>query len=127
VGCYLGFAAGFTAGTFLGVVIEKRLAFGTLVVRIITNRDAAELIRGLRAAGYGVTSVDGHGATAPVKVIFTVIQRGELDNVLALVRDFDPRAFYSVDEIQSAGPGVFTPERRGTVGRLLQPLRRFVA
>src|SRR5438309_5479251 len=68
-GCSLGFATGFTAGNFLGVVIEKRLAIGTVVVRIITHKDVAELVSGLRAAGYGVTSVDGLGATGPVKVL----------------------------------------------------------
>src|SRR5262249_35330517 len=33
VGCYLGFAGGFTVGNFLGVLVEKRLGLGTLVVR----------------------------------------------------------------------------------------------
>src|SRR5205823_2012095 len=41
LGCYLAFAGGFTAGNFLGVLIEKRLGLGTLVVRVITGRPAA--------------------------------------------------------------------------------------
>src|SRR5438132_1964389 len=57
-GCFLGFAAGFTLGNYLGVRIEKKLALGTAEVRTITRRDATELIAGLRAAHFGVTTLD---------------------------------------------------------------------
>jgi uncharacterized protein YebE (UPF0316 family) len=127
LGCHLAFAAGFTAGNFLGVIIEKRLAIGTLVVRTITHRDAAGLVRGLREAEYGVTTLDAAGSTGPVTMVFTVIQRKELDSVLAIIRGFDPKAFYSVDEIQSAGSGIFRPDRgrlRGLIPGPLQSLRR---
>src|SRR4051794_5677161 len=55
LGCNLAFAGGFTLGNFLGILLEGRLALGTLLVRIITPRDTARLAEGLRAAGYGVT------------------------------------------------------------------------
>jgi uncharacterized protein YebE (UPF0316 family) len=120
--CFLGFACGFTLGNYLGVLIEKRLALGNAVVRTITHRDATTLIGSLKAARYGVTSLDAEGAKGPVKVVFTVVRRKELDTVLGLIRRFDPRAFYSVDEIQDAGPGIF-PERkrmRGIIPSILQ-------
>jgi uncharacterized protein YebE (UPF0316 family) len=110
--CYVAFAAGFTLGNFLGVMIEKRLGFGSVLVRVITGKDPADLTEGLRAAGYGVTSLDGQGATGPVKVVFTVIKRKELGNVVGIVKGFDPKAFYSVDDLQSAASGV-SPEPRG--------------
>lgn len=113
VGCYLGFASGFTLGNYLGVLIEKKLAIGTLVVRIITHRNASELIRALQAASYGVTSLDAEGSTGPVKIIFTVIQRRELATVAKLIRSVQPQAFYSVEEIQESQEGIFRlPPRR---------------
>ena len=45
LGCFFGFAAGFTCGNYLGVLIEQRLAIGTLVVRTITHKDAGDLTR----------------------------------------------------------------------------------
>jgi uncharacterized protein YebE (UPF0316 family) len=107
IGCYIGFAAGFTLGNFLGVFIETKLALGTLMVRIITHRDARELIDMLRAAQYGLTSIDALGATGPVKIIFTVIQRRQRTAIVELIRAFDPRTFYSVEEVQSAASGIF--------------------
>ncbi len=124
-GCFLGFAGGFALGNYLGVLIERRLALGMVVVRTITHRDAADLIRGLRAAQFGVTSLEGQGARGPVKVVLTLVPRRELEVLLAIIRRFDSEAFYSVDEIQEAGPGIF-PRRervRGAVPAVIRSLR----
>ena len=127
LGCYLGFAGGFTAGNFLGVMVEKRLGLGTLVVRVITARPAAALVGRLRAAHYGVTCLDGQGAAGPVTVVLTVIPRKELVGVAAIIKGFDPRCFYSVDDVQSAEAGVF-PRRRGGLRDVVpEPLRRLTS
>ncbi len=124
--CFLGFAGGFTLGNFLGMWIEQWLALGTVVVRTVTHRDASDLVVSLRTARFGVTTLDAVGATGPVKMVYTVVPRRDLDAVLGLIRQFDRRAFYSVDEIQEAGPGIF-PERkrmRGVVPSILLPARK---
>jgi uncharacterized protein YebE (UPF0316 family) len=112
VSCFLAFAGGFTLGSFLGLWLEKWLALGTVVVRTITNKDATLLIADLRQARFGVTSLDATGSRGPVKLVFTVVRRKELDGVLCIVRKFDPQAFYSVDEIQETGPGIFRDQTR---------------
>jgi uncharacterized protein YebE (UPF0316 family) len=124
LGCYLGFAGGFTAGNFLGVLVEKRLGLGTLVVRVITGREVEGLVQRLRAGHYGVTCLEGHGAAGPVTVVLTVIPRKELAGVVAIIKGFDPHCFYSVDDVQSAEAGVF-PRRRGGLRDVVpEPLRR---
>jgi uncharacterized protein YebE (UPF0316 family) len=123
LGCYLGFAGGFTAGNYLGVLVEQRLALGTLVVRIITPREAGALIERLRAGHYGVTCLEGQGAAGPVTVVLTVIPRKDLAGVVTIIKSFDPRCFYSVDDLQTAEAGVF-PQGRGIVPG---PLRRLTA
>jgi uncharacterized protein YebE (UPF0316 family) len=124
--CFLGFAGGFTLGNFLGVMIERWLALGNVVVRTITHRDATALIDSLKAAQFGVTSLDAEGGKGPVKMVFTVVRRKELETVLAIIRNFDPNAFYSVDEIQEAGSGIFPENRRvrGAIPSILQLSRR---
>jgi uncharacterized protein YebE (UPF0316 family) len=111
VSCYLAFAGGFTLGNFLGVLFEKKLAIGSVVVQITTNRDARVLVESLQAAEFGVTTLDAHGATGPVQVVFTVIKRKELDKVVSLVKRFDPRAFYAVNDLQAASDGISPPRR----------------
>jgi uncharacterized protein YebE (UPF0316 family) len=110
--CYVAFASGFSLGNFLGVVIEQKLALGNVIVQITTRNDPARLTQSLRAAGYGVTTLDAEGATGPVRVVFTVIQRKERRAVLDLVERFDPKAFYAVNDVQSAAEGIFPEGKR---------------
>jgi uncharacterized protein YebE (UPF0316 family) len=110
--CSLAFASGFTLGNFLGILIEQKLALGTVLVRAITTRDGAELVERLRAAEYGVTRVDAQGANGPVQMVLTVVPRKDLASVLTIIKDFDPKVFYSVDGLQSAAAGVFPLARR---------------
>jgi uncharacterized protein YebE (UPF0316 family) len=107
VWCFLGYAAGFTLGTYLGIRIEERLALGTQVVRIITKRDATELIIALREAGHGVTSVEASGATGKVHVLFTIVERRRLAQVADAIRQFDPQTFYVVEDVRRVARGVF--------------------
>ena len=125
-GCFLGFAGGFTLGNYLGVLIEKRLALGTVIVHTVTHRDATKLVEGLRGADYGVTIIDAAGARGAVKVVLTVVRRRELESVLSIIRRFDPEAFYSVDEVREARPSPVSGRRplRGLLPSVLQPSRR---
>jgi uncharacterized protein YebE (UPF0316 family) len=125
VSCFLAYAGGFVAGNFLGMVIEEKLALGTLVIRIIAKKDATELIAALRQASFGVTSIPAEGATGKVHVIFTVVQRRQLASVVTLIEQFDPKTFYSVEDVRAAREGVFpTPPARRPVG-LLGPIWGF--
>lgn len=107
VGCYIAFAGGFTCGNLLGVLLERALALGTVVIRIITSKDAELLVARLHAAGFGVTTLDGLGATGPVKVVLTVLPRRQLPAITAMIQAIDPKMFYSIDDIQSSSEGIF--------------------
>ena len=104
---YIGYAAGFATGTYVGMLIEERMAMGTLVLRIILNKGADELTTALRAAGFGVTSVNGEGAQGPVNLLYTVLQRKNMPRVTKLIHEISPGAFFSVEEVRSSEKGIF--------------------
>ncbi len=104
---YLAYAGGFTSGIFVGITIEEKMAMGTVVVRVITKKDAHELIECLKSAGYGVTSFDGQGGTGQVKLIYTTIKRKDTNKVVEIIRMFDPKAFFSIEEVRLANEGIF--------------------
>jgi len=110
--CCLAFAAGFTIGNYTGVLIDETLAMGNLIVRIITRRDLTPLIDALRALEYGVTCIDAQGATGPVQMTFMVIKRKDLPRVVSLIKQFDPKLFYSIDQVRSTAAGVFPLSQR---------------
>jgi uncharacterized protein YebE (UPF0316 family) len=123
--CFIAFALGFTVGNWLGIVIEKRLAIGAVIVRIISHLDSSALVNALREARFGVTCVDGAGASGKVQIIMSVIKRRQLPEVVALIEAHQPGAFYAVDDLQSASEGIFpTAKERPTVIPL--PLSRML-
>ena len=107
VACYLAFAGGFAMGNFVGITIEEKLAVGLEIVRVVTKKDAAELIAFLKTKGYGVTSVDASGTTGKVNIIYTIINRRDHRTVIDIIHRFNPRAFYSVEDVKSVSEGVF--------------------
>lgn len=121
--CFLAFALGFMLGNFLGLRIEKLLALGTVVVRVITHRDATDLIAALRSASYGVTCVDGEGATGAVQIVMTVVKRKQLAQVVALIESHHSQAFYAVDEVQAAAAGIFPAMAKRRLSVLPSSLR----
>lgn len=108
---YVVYSGGFAAGTFVGMYIEEKLAIGILSIRIITRKDASELIDFLKSANYGVTSVDAQGATGPVHVIYTIVKRSNVQDIIEIINRFNPKAFYLIEDIRSVREGVFPPEK----------------
>ena len=104
---YLAYAAGFAAGNFIGMFIEDKLAIGTLIIRVIIQNHAEELVTNLRAAGFGVTNVDAEGASGPVKLIYTIVRRRDLAEVICIIHHEHPNAFVSIEEARSTEKGVF--------------------
>jgi uncharacterized protein YebE (UPF0316 family) len=123
VGYYVMFAGGFAAGTFIGLYIEEKLALGTRIIRVVTRRDATALIEVLRADGHGVTSIDAEGGDGAVHVLFSIVKRRDLARYIQRVREFNPRALYSIQNVDYVNSGIFAA-RESFVGRSLQPLRR---
>lgn len=105
--CFIAYAGGFAAGSYIGMWIEEQLAMGKVVMRVITQKPATELIERLRENRYGVTSVNAQGTQGPVQLLFMVLKRGDMNKVIALVKKFNPTAFYTIEDIRYVSEGVF--------------------
>ena len=55
-----------------------------------------------------MTLVDAQGSMGPVKMIFTVIKRKNVQSVVDLIGKHNPSAFYSVEDVKKSSQGVFT-------------------
>lgn len=97
---YIAYALGFAIGNYTGMMIEHKLSIGNILVRIITKREAAELVAYLRKEGYHVTDTDAIGNDGPVKVIFTVARRKKLKEVVDIIKTLNPKAFYTVEDMR---------------------------
>src|SRR5918992_3102266 len=94
----LGYAAGFGAGTLVGISIESALAYGVATIRVVSRDGAEEIASALRQRGYGVTEIDGQGRDGRVDILNSVVQRQDLEEVMRIVDRWDPGAFVTVEE-----------------------------
>ncbi len=109
--CFLGYAGGFAMGTYVGMILEEKLAIGIQVIKIITRADASELTHFLMKEGYGVTSTDGQGVTGKVNILHTIVNRSDIPVVLDIIQRFNPQAFYTIEDIRAVKQGIL-PQRK---------------
>ncbi len=96
---YIAYALGFAAGNWVGILIDQKLAMGTVLVRIITAKPALTLVESLRKTGFAVTDVPAFGASGQVNVIFTVVKRKEIVFIVEKIKEYNPNAFYTIEDI----------------------------
>jgi uncharacterized protein YebE (UPF0316 family) len=102
------YALGFSTGNVVGILVEQRIALGNLAIHIFSSKKGPELAARIRDLGLGVTTFEGQGKDGPVMMIFVVCNRKDYRNVVGLVRDIEPDAF-------------FTTEQTGSVSKVLRP------
>ncbi len=105
--CYVGYAGGFATGNLVGLLLEEKLAMGIVRIQIITGKEAHLLIEALKEAGYGITHLDAQGSTEKVSIIYSIVKRGEIPKVEEIIRNTNPGAFYSIEDVKFVSKGIF--------------------
>ena len=99
---YIFYAAGFATGNYVGMYIEEKLAIGKVGVRIITKRGADTLIQNITNEGFGITFVDAQGKYGDVHILYVTCKRKRLNQLLHLIHEYNPKAFYTIEDIRYA-------------------------
>ena len=105
--CYLGYAAGFATGNWVGMKLEEHLAMGSILVRAIAAKDGNLLVKKLSANGYGATLVEGEGSTGKVQLIYSIVSRENLKEVISIIEEFNPKTFFSIEDLRKVNSGIF--------------------
>lgn len=122
--CYIAWAGGFSAGTYLGMYLEEKMALGMQIIRIITNDNTEKLVEAFKNVNQGITVVNGQGAMGPVKVIFTIVKRTNKSELIHLIEQYAPNAFYSVEDVKNSEHGVFRSNKESSVIRRMLSLSK---
>lgn len=95
----LFYAFGYSTGNVVGILVERKLAFGMIILRIITgNCKGKNMADRLRKAGQPVTTFMGEGMYGPVTELYVACRRRDLKWMLPLVKEEDPNAFYITEQ-----------------------------
>ena len=100
--CYVAYPAGFASGIFIGMIIEEHIAYGKVIVRIITRKDVKDLINFLNSKKFRYTHVNAEGPDGHENLVFTVLERESLEVLLYKLKDVLPTAFYTIEKVNRA-------------------------
>ena len=92
------YALGYATGNVVGILVERRLAFGIIILRVITRTAGPAIAANLRQIGQPVTIFQGEGMRGPVNELYIACRRRDLKWILAQVRKLDATAFYVVEQ-----------------------------
>ena len=97
---YVMYAAGFATGTFVGMRIEEKLAYGTVMIRVISRTISAELIDYLTRKQYRYSMVDANDHVGNTQVLFTVCKRSRLPEFQRTLEEVAPQALYTIEGVK---------------------------
>lgn len=103
------YALGFSLGNVVGIKLEKKLAMGNIILRVISHNHTGEMAKRVRESGYAVTEFRGEGFSGPVVELFIVCRRRDMEQIISIVKKLEPEAFYIT-------------EHAGNVSKLYRPL-----
>ncbi|MCU4174033.1 DUF2179 domain-containing protein [Carboxylicivirga sp. N1Y90] len=105
--CYIAYAGGFAAGNYIGMKIEQHLALGHELIRVITKRDAHDLVNNLKDEGYGVTFINAEGVKGAVGVVYIIVDRKKIAKAVKIIREHNSNALYTIEDVRFVNKKVF--------------------
>ena len=93
----VAFACGFATGNAAGILLERGIALGSCVMRIVSTNKGSAIADAFREMGQQVTTFVGEGRDGPRTLLYTLCGRRRLNKLLGEARQIDPDLFYVVE------------------------------
>ncbi len=107
------YSLGFASGVYVGSMIEERLAFGKVIIQVITGVEMGKKIAAtLREHGVGVTTFAGQGKDAEKTILMVFASRRNKKLIIETVNEIDSQALVVSNEIASLQGGYLSRWRR---------------
>jgi uncharacterized protein YebE (UPF0316 family) len=99
---YIAYAAGFAAGTYVGIYLEEKISIGKATIRIVTGKKAGEMFRKLDKSKFTYTTMVADGPEGKVQMIIAILNRKDLPKIISIIKTINPHAFYSIEDVRFA-------------------------
>lgn len=98
----IAYAFGFAAGVYFGSLLEQKMAFGKILIQVITSPASADFLAvSLRQMDCGVTVSDAVGKDSPRRILMIVSNRRGSNAIVQRVLELDPAAMIVRHDVSS--------------------------
>lgn len=92
------YSFGYATGNVVGILVERKLAFGVIILKVFSIRSGREIAEAFRKLGQPVTIFPGEGRSGPVLELYLACRRRDLKWMIPKVHEMDSDAFYVVEQ-----------------------------
>lgn len=122
---YIAYASGFAMGTFVGITLEAKLAYGKVVLRLFAPNEVNELLLFLEEHDYRYSLLDAEGRKGKVNILFMVVNRDSLKHLISGIDQHHPKAFFTIEGVKQVSDEIHAKNETGrSLFRFLQTKRR---
>lgn len=108
------YSFGFATGNIVGIRVERLIALGHIILRVISREHPQKIADEIRKKGFRVTVFTGEGQAGNVTELYIVCRRRDLNSLLKTTLAIEPNAFY-------------VTEQAGKVSNVCKPIMQPVA
>ena len=119
----IAYAGGFSAGTYIGMIISDKIKTGFVLFRIITKKNCDDLLESLQKKNYRLI-VNSNDKDNTVSIITTIVPAKDSEYVGKLIIKNNPKAFYTVENVSKVSEGVHVPAHITSTHNWKFPFRR---
>jgi uncharacterized protein YebE (UPF0316 family) len=95
------YGLGFALGTYLGITIEQKLAFGIQMASLFTTK-GTELAKALLLSGYRVAKVEGHSRSGELTILYVEVSRKHARELIRDAGAIDEACFCVLNDVRAA-------------------------
>jgi len=99
----VAFAGGFAAGNAVGIELERRLAIGSTIVRLISAQQGRRVAEAVSDVGSMVTTFTGTSGSGERSLVYALCPRRRLPDLIAAAKAADSDVFYAVERFAETG------------------------
>ena len=95
------FALGSLIGSYIGSIVEEKIALGNDLITVISNKHENEIIKELANNNFSVFKINGYINNKEIPILFITNEKKKRKNVIKIIKKIDNNAIIQVQSIKN--------------------------
>ena len=106
------YALGYAVGVYVGAFVEKKLAFGRVMLNVIIPLESEEVVSTyIRDQKIGLTTIEAKGANSDKLVLMLYTNRKNIDELKQSIMNLEPTALIAENDVVTVQGGTVPKEQ----------------